>query len=147
MPHYRRRPPKLWNASSDGKNVIFQGSKKKHPMKMSCYCGKTRKRPNFGIHFLDAFDERNSRFTTAPYSLKKTCFYEHRPRSAGMFLMSYFSDLAEQGPTPENIPCLKNRRCGFAFKIVKPSKTVKDQWKPWLRESLQYMSPWMPLDI
>ena len=64
-----------------------------------------------------------------------------------MFLMSYFSDLAEQGPIPENIPCLKNRRCGFAFKIVKPSKTVKDQWKPWLRESLQYMSPWMPLDI
>ena len=96
---------------------------------MSCYCGKTRKRPNFGIHFLDAFDERNSRFITVPYS-KQTCFYEHRPRSAGMFLMSYFSDLAEQGPIPENIPCLKNRRCGFAFKIVKPSKTAKDQWKP-----------------
>ena len=40
-------------------------------MKRSCYCGKTRKHPNFGIHFLDVFDERNLRFTTVPYSFKK----------------------------------------------------------------------------
>ena len=32
---------------------------------MSCYCGQTRKHPNFEIHYLDVFDERNSRFTSA----------------------------------------------------------------------------------
>ena len=36
---------------------------------MSCYCGKTRKRPNFGIHFLDVFHERHPRFATVPCSL------------------------------------------------------------------------------
>ena len=51
--------------------VLFFRVHKDPPMKRSCYCGKTRKRPNFGIHFLDVFDERNLRFTTVPYSFKK----------------------------------------------------------------------------
>ena len=77
---------KLWNASSDRKNAAFQ-SPQNTPDEMSCYCGKTRKRPNFGIHFLDVFDEINSRVTTVPYSLEeKMCFSEHGFRSGGMFL-------------------------------------------------------------
>ena len=48
--------------------VLFFGVHKNPPMKMSCYCGQTRKHPNFGIHYLDVFDERNSHFTTVPYS-------------------------------------------------------------------------------
>ena len=51
--------------------VLFFRVHKDPPMKRICYCGKTRKRPNFGIHFLDVFDERNLRFTTVPYSYKK----------------------------------------------------------------------------
>ena len=39
---------------------------KNPPMKMSCYCGKMRKRPNFGIYFLDVFHERILRFATVP---------------------------------------------------------------------------------
>ena len=60
---------------------------KNHPIKMSCYCGKTRKRPNFGIHFLDVFLERHPRFATVPESFfEKTCFYEHGFRSSGVFV-------------------------------------------------------------
>ena len=56
---------------------------------MSCYCGKTRKRPNFGIHFLDVFDEINSRFTTVPYSLeqKKCVFPSTVSGPAGCFCL------------------------------------------------------------
>ena len=56
---------------------------------MSCYCGKTRKRPNFGIHFLDVFDEINSRVTTVPYSLeeKKCVFPSTVSGPAGCFCL------------------------------------------------------------
>ena len=46
------------------------------PDEMSCYCGKTWKQPNSGIHCFKVFDNRNSRFATVPSS-KKQCFYEH----------------------------------------------------------------------
>ena len=53
------------------KNMLFFRLHKNFPMKMSCYCGKTRKHPNCGIFFLEDFHERNSRFATVPSSLKK----------------------------------------------------------------------------
>ena len=42
--------------------VLFLRVHKDPPMKMSCYCDKTRKRTNFGIHVFDVFDDMNSRF-------------------------------------------------------------------------------------
>ena len=46
--------------------VLFLRVHKDPPMKMSCYCGKTRKRQKFfGIHVFDVFDEMNSRFHRA----------------------------------------------------------------------------------
>ena len=74
----------------------FPDSTKKKTMKMSCYCGKTRKHPKFGIHFLDGFHERNSRFATVP-----TCFYERRDPERG--LQSWFRPAKPEtrNPKPE----------------------------------------------
>ena len=43
------------------KNAIFR-PRKNHPMKMSCYCCKTRKHPNCGIHFFGCFSWKKFAF-------------------------------------------------------------------------------------
>ena len=54
VPFCSSRRLKHWNASSD-ETMLFFRFHKNHPMKMSCYCGKTRRCPNFSIHFLGCF--------------------------------------------------------------------------------------------
>ena len=74
--------------------VLFFGVHKNPPMKMSCYCGQTRKHPNFGIHYLDVFDERNSHFTTVPYSClreKKRAFTSTVSGPAGCWVGLVYS--------------------------------------------------------
>ena len=56
----------LRNASSD------EERKANAPMKVSCYCGKTRKQqPNFGIHVLKGSDNRYLRFVALLSSFLK----------------------------------------------------------------------------
>jgi hypothetical protein len=96
MPTSKRRQPKLWNASSEKKRLVFS-MRRTARMKMSCYCGKTWKQPNFGIHCFKVFDNRNSRFATVPSS-KKLCFYEHGFRSVFFFPISFFFGEFETPP-------------------------------------------------
>ena len=91
-------------------------TQKKKTMKMSCYCGKTRKHPKFGIHFLDGFHERNSRFATVP-----TCFYERRDPERG--LQSWFRPAKPETRNPK--PTVK---VGFELRNPKP-ETRNRLWR------------------